>query len=208
MAKVSVYIDGFNLYHSIDESGRNDLKWISHKALAESFLAKGDELVRVVFFTAVLTWDHEKQKRHRNFIAAQKALGVEVIESNFKKATRHCKVMNRNCKRHEEKQTDVAIAVNMLEDALADACQRQVLISADSDQVPLFKKIREKKPLMELVLAAPPGRETEARELGALATKRSPLTFGRLATCRLPRNVHDANGNVVARMPALYLEGT
>lgn len=204
MAKVSVYIDGFNLYHAIDESGKNELKWISHKALAESFLKKGDELVRVVFFTAVLTWDHQKQKRHRNFIAAQKAVGVEVIESNFKKATRHCKVMNRNCKRHEEKQTDVAIAVNMLEDAMIGACDRQVLISADSDQVPLFKKIRQIQPQMELVLAAPPGRETEARELGALATKRSPLTFGRFERCRLPRNVLDAKGKTVATMPALY----
>ncbi len=41
MAKVSVYIDGFNLYHAIDESGRHELKWISHRVLARVFPAEG-----------------------------------------------------------------------------------------------------------------------------------------------------------------------
>lgn len=82
MSNVGVYIDGFNLYHAIDNTGRNDLKWISHKTLARTFLKDGDVLQRLAFFTAVLTWDHQKQRRHRNFIAAQLAHGVEVIESN------------------------------------------------------------------------------------------------------------------------------
>jgi hypothetical protein len=79
------------------------------------------------------------------------------------------------------------------------------LVTADSDQVPLLKKLRELGSPVRIVLAAPPGRESEARELGALAHARQPLTPGRLGTCRLPRDVLDAKGRKVATMPALYL---
>jgi hypothetical protein len=35
--------------------------------------------------------------------------------------------------RHEEKETDVAIAVELVADAFTDACHRALIISADSD---------------------------------------------------------------------------
>jgi hypothetical protein len=109
--RVGVYIDGFNLYHAIVDLNVSKLKWLNMDALARTFLGEDDELVHVTFFTAVLTWEMEKQQRHKNYIVAQKASGVRVIESNFKKVTKHCRTMDRYCKRHEEKQTDVAFAM-------------------------------------------------------------------------------------------------
>src|SRR5829696_9188995 len=38
MSKVACYIDGFNLYHSIDELRKPHLKWVNLWALAESFV--------------------------------------------------------------------------------------------------------------------------------------------------------------------------
>lgn len=177
--------------------GDQTIKWLSHMALARSFCAERDTLECVVFFTAVLKWDHAKQQRHRNFIAAQEAVGVEVVESNFRKKGRKGG--------HEEKQTDVEIALRMYRDAVERGINTQVLITADSDQVPTVKHIRDAAPETHIILAAPPGRKKVARELGAVVHQRKPLSFGRLFTCRLPRNVLGASGKVAASMPACYI---
>lgn len=206
MKQVNFYIDRFNLYHAIDAKKDPSIKWICYKTLAESFLRNDETLGSVYLFTAVLTWDPEKQARHVAFIRAQEARGVIVIKSKFKKSDRACRFTDSRCRQYEEKQTDVAIACTMLRDALCSGVSRQVLISADSDQVPTLQMIRAQAPQIEVTLAAPPGRETAARELGALARTRKPITVGRLQTCRLPRNVRDASGKTVATMPALYAE--
>ena len=83
--KVNVYIDGFNLYHAIDSLGDQRLKWLSLRTLSFSFIKPHEVLNHVRYFTAVLTWDKVKQQRHKNYIRAQKAIGVDVIESNFRK---------------------------------------------------------------------------------------------------------------------------
>ena len=36
--RVNAYVDGFNLYHAIDELGHNHLKWVNLRALCEQFL--------------------------------------------------------------------------------------------------------------------------------------------------------------------------
>ena len=195
---VGVYIDGFNLYHAVEKHSDQTIKWLNHKTLATGFCGPSEHLACVVFFTAVLTWNHAKQQRHRNFIAAQQAFGVEVIESNFRKAGQRGQ--------HEEKQTDVAIALRMFRDATEHKITKQVLITADSDQIPTVKHIKQAAPETHIVLAAPPGRETVARELGQHVHERRPLTFGRLMTCRLPHEIRDERNRIIAQMPAIYRE--
>ena len=204
MKNVNVYIDGFNLYHAIDALGDNRLKWINFHALGLSFLKPRERLNTVTYFTAVLTWSKEKRQRHRNFIAAQRALGVKVHASNFRKVSRHCRVMDRYCHRYEEKQTDVAFAMSVLADAMRGDFDRAVLVTADSDQIPLVRAIRSLFPEKAITLAAPPDRGRDARELGSIVHSRSPITEGRLRGSMLPRNVLNAEGVSVATMPSHY----
>jgi hypothetical protein len=79
-----VYVDGFNLYHAVAAMNDQRLKWLNFYSLAESYLKPNETLIRVYFFTAILKWNPEKQKRHKNFIIAQEAVGVQVVEANFK----------------------------------------------------------------------------------------------------------------------------
>lgn len=205
--RVCVYVDGFNLYHAV--AGLNDdrLKWLNFYNLAKSMLRPGEVLEEVYFFTAILRWEPQKQIRHRNFIAAQKAVGVTVVESNFKRVRKKCTVYDRICPRYEEKQTDVAISTTILADAMKNRVSRVILVTADSDQVPLARTMAEVFPEVTMTLAAPPGRADQARELGNVIRDRVPLTLGRLHAHRLPRDVHDKDGKKVATMPALYLNG-
>lgn len=204
MARLAFYIDGFNMYHALDGLAQAHLKWMSAQKLAESFMAEGDQLTKVYFFTAVLTWEREKQARHKEYIAALRATGCEVIESNFAKVRKHCRPMNRYCQRHEEKQTDVAIATTLIEDGLADLYDTAYLVTADSDQIPTAKAFRRLFPQKRLILATPPGRDGEARELGDHAHAVKPIKEGRLRGCTLPYEVTDTHGRVVARVPAPY----
>lgn len=205
--RVCVYVDGFNLYHAVAVMNDDRLKWLNFWSLSKSMLKPGEVLEEVYFFTAILKWEPQKQGRHKNFIVAQEAKGVTIVESNFKRVKKKCPLHGHTCPRYEEKQTDVAISTTILADAIKGRVDRVILITADSDQVPLARTMSELFPDIAMTLAAPPGRADQARELGDVITDRSPLTLGRLHAHRLPRDVHDADGNKVATMPALYLLG-
>jgi uncharacterized LabA/DUF88 family protein len=203
---VCVYIDGFNLYHASAQYDDPYLKWLNFRTLAESFCKTEEFLEQVYFFTAVATWNRDKELRHRNFIRAQKAKGVRVIESKFTKNKKFCIANDRYCKQYEEKQTDVSIAVTLLSDAVKNRMNRAILITADSDQVPLARAMKELFPAIGLTLAAPPGRASAARELGNEISHRVPITLERLHGHHLPKTVLDEAGKVVAQMPELYRE--
>lgn len=202
--RVRVYIDGFNLYHAIAGLKDQRLKWLNFWRLSETLLEEGEILDEVNFFTAVLTWNKEKQQRHVNFLNACRAVGVRVHEANFKQSHKVCLAYERQCKFFEEKQTDVAIAVMMVSDAIARNFDRAILITADSDQVPTARFIAQ-VPGVKLTLIFPPGRKTTARELSNIIPDRHELSLGRLLTCQLPRSVSNEAGRVVATMPALYM---
>src|SRR6185312_17046739 len=91
MNRVRVYIDGFNIYHAIDALKRPYLKWLNHRRLAETFLRDGERLDEVHFFTAVLRWNADKQRRHVNYLAALRAVNVTIHESRFTKVERQCR---------------------------------------------------------------------------------------------------------------------
>jgi len=203
VSRVRVYIDGFNLYHAIAALKDPTLKWLNYRLLSESLLRDGEILDEVNFFTAILRWDQEKQRRHTNFLAACRAVGVRVHEAKFKRSRKNCVTFNRECNFYEEKQTDVAIAIKVVSDAMRGDFDRAILMTADSDQIPTARFVAE-LPDRQLSLVFPPGRKAMARELSAIVQDRRELTMGHLMTCRLPRTVTDAAGRTVATMPALY----
>jgi len=161
MSRVCCYVDGFNLYHAIEALGCPELKWLNLTALARSFLQKKDTLGGVTYFTAVMKWNLAKAQRHREYIAALTASGVEVVESRFQKNGNYCNAYDRYCDFYEEKQTDVAFAVRVLSDAQRGICDRVLLMTADSDQIPLVPEIRERCPAISIEILAPPGRLRE-----------------------------------------------
>lgn len=204
MAKTAFYIDGFNLYHSIDALGNDRLKWLNLWKLAVSFLRPEDSLNRVMYFTAYMKWEPEKFQRHRAYVAALEASGVECIISEFQKTKRHCRQSNRSCGFHDEKKTDVEIATRILVDCHNGDIGRIILLTADSDQVPTVAAVRGVYTDTTITIACPPGRKRIARELCSVAHDFREISEGRLLQCLFPRDVKDENGKTVARSPAKY----
>lgn len=205
MSRVACYVDGFNMYHALDALGKPALKWLNLWALAESFLKSEEELIAVYYFTAIHTHDPKRCSRHKRYIDALRACGVAVVESKFQSVDRFCRKQQRSCPFLEEKQTDVAFATRLVVDAMENFMDRAIIVSADSDHVPAIKTVLEKRPLIGLTLAPPPGRMRSARELGSYISDRKEIMEGRISRCLLPRTVNRPDGKVAATCPSAYM---
>lgn len=199
MSRLSVYVDGFNLYHAIDHLKRPHLKWLDLWQLAELLKGDGEAVRSVHYFSAHATWLPDKFARHREFVAALKSVGVTIHLAKFKEKPRECKKCGARWIHHEEKETDVDIAVHLVADALRDQFDRAIIISADSDLAPAIKIVRALAPRKRLMVAAPPGRFGHARDL----KPKLEITPGRLGRCLLPSQIALPTGALATR-PASY----
>ena len=194
MARVSFFIDGFNLYHALENKNNNlqCFKWLNLRKLAESYLRKQDTLVDIFYFTALAYWDAGKVSRHKLFIQAQESFDVKTIYGEFKKVTKHCEKCDKNYKTHEEKQTDVNIAIKLFEQARLDTYDNAVILSGDSDQVPTIRATKANFPSKRIGVLVPPGRHTKL--LQQEADYYSKIKPYQLASSQLPDEITLANG--------------
>lgn len=202
--RVGVYIDGFNAYHAIAALNEPSLKWLDYMALART-LAKDGTVTRVVFYTALTPWSPEKRARHKDYITALDQMGVDIVESIFLRPSKWCDRQQRFCRNYEEKQTDVAIATDILADCFEDRVDKIMLITADSDQIPAVSRIRRVFPNKIVVLVAPPGRLTQARALGEACSGITELKVKMLRDHLLPHEIHKPNGKIAVRIPPEYM---
>jgi hypothetical protein len=91
-----------------------------------------------------------------------------------------------------------------LEDAIDNAFDRAIIISADSDHVPAIRRARVRAPRAQLFVAAPPKRRSRARDLMNVCNSGMEITQGRLARCLFPQVITDGNGNRLAMRPISY----
>ena len=92
MRRVFVYVDGFNLYHAINDLRDDSLKWLCLRRLSEGMISNREELRSVKYFSAYATWIPDAHARHRAYVAALQAEGVEFVPGQFKKKYLKCKV--------------------------------------------------------------------------------------------------------------------
>ena len=161
MRKVSVFIDGYNLYHAINNLGNNHFKWINLASLSKEFIQSQDEkIIRILFFTAFPSHKPlDVQERYSSYTTASKEMGVEIIEGKFKKKffMGYNKAgLYQQRETHEEKETDVNIALHILEDAYETISDKIILISNDSDIAPALRMAKTKNTTLKLNIVTPP----------------------------------------------------
>lgn len=203
--RVAAFIDGFNLYHAVHDIGREELKWLDLKKVVGCFTDPNvHEIVDVFYFSAYAKWLPEPYQRHVAYVRALKAMGVTPVLGNFKTRHRNCRKCGNSWVGHEEKESDVNIAVWMIRYAFEDIYDQAFLISGDSDLVAPLSFIREKFPEKKIKLICPPGRR-HSKELGKLATNRAKIKEVHLEQSRLPDVIHDAMGKPMINCPEKYL---
>lgn len=156
--KTSVYIDGFNFYHSIEGWIKNNeiALYPSLMALCEKKLASFPtqkhkfakiniekiDLHKIHYFTAMVAItddDLQKPSRQKEYNRALEKEGVEVTLGEFKQ-----KRDNTGKQKRTEKQSDVNLATRFVYDASTKKCNYAVIISSDTDFCGAIKFVLEK----------------------------------------------------------------
>lgn len=206
MNRTKVYIDGFNLYHAIDELNNtpskpfNYLKWLNLKALSEQIIKDDDLLVGVEYFSAFKKTNLDRFKRHEQYVKALEYFGVNVHLGVFKKKYHTCKVCKKEYQGWEEKETDVNLAIRLVDDAHTDQFDKALIITADTDLLPPAKLVKERFPDKQVIFVSPPKRMGRSRSLSPLFE----ITKGRLKKSLLPESEHTAEGEVIFQRPTEY----
>jgi uncharacterized LabA/DUF88 family protein len=203
--RVSFFVDGFNLYHSLCSALRKHpdqpVKWLDLQSLLSSTLYTLEgrcEMQDIYYFTAYAEHlsqkDPQKISRHKAYVRALTASGVKVVINHFKRKEVWDSFNGTQVTTHEEKETDVAIVCRVLRDAHLDLFDVAVVVSGDTDLRPLaetFREVYQGKALLfafpydrknsELIKVAPASFTFSAK---AYATHQFP------AKVRLPSNKH------------------
>lgn len=202
MVRVKVYIDGFNLYHSIAELGgnRNHLKWLNLWGLSNSLLREEETLQGVEYFSALKRTNIDRLKRHEQYIEALKYHDVTIHLGKFKKKFHRCRECNKTYTGWEEKETDVHIAVKIVEDAFTDQFDKAIIISADTDLMPPIDSVKSFFPEKNIVVIAPPKRMSRCRSMNPVYE----IPVSKLNHNLFPKTANDKNGDPAFMRPVEY----
>lgn len=160
-----VSVDGFNLYHSLVEAA-NDLKastkWLDLRSLCEAYLSVlgPDAILESIYYFSALAKHIDARRpgttlRHRNYVQCLQSTGVIAELGRFKYKTVRCPSCQTNNPHYEEKETDVAISVRMLELFFTDKADTVVLLSGDTDLAPAVRTAKNLFPAKEICFAFP-----------------------------------------------------
>ena len=173
MARVAGFIDGFNVYHAIDDQIKSNgklqfrrYKWIDYRTLCEQYLEASDHLGRVVWFTAYVKWKsaaaEAMKARHRVLARAMEERGVEVELGKFRPVTKKCLATCRQLfNTFEEKRTDVKIALWIYRLAALGEYDKAIIVSGDSDLLPALEMAHAEVPEISFVNVVPIGRTSQ-----------------------------------------------
>lgn len=196
--RIISFIDGFNLYHAICDLKQNHLKWVNLRSLSEAFIKPSqEELIDVYFFSAYATWKEQSHLRHIKYVQALEAVGVSAVLGHFKEKKRRCRECKNEFIAHEEKETDVNIAIKLLDLAHRKAFDKAFIITADSDLCPVINLITDSFKEIEISILVPPNRYRIAREL------RNSVTTHKIKQAHLENNlfsekiINGKNGKII-----------
>lgn len=210
LLRVITYIDGFNLYHGLRDSGLKRFYWLDMTALAANLLKSDQQLIFTRYFTARIAGPHpadspakaarlrDKRQRQSDYLDALCTReNFQLIEGHYLPKNKRCFQCGAQWTQHEEKMTDVNIATRLLVDAFNDAFDAAIIISGDSDLTPPVLAVREYFPDKRIVVAFPPRRHSVQLQRAAHAC----FTIGRakLRDSQLPDAVVTSNGVTLHR---------
>jgi hypothetical protein len=151
-------------------------KWLDICSLCRSYLPSiggSAQVERIYYFSALAQHlkavDPGKISRHRAFIQCLESTGIVVELGRFKPKEIWCNLCKKLLIRHEEKETDVAISVRLLEVFIKDECDTAVLVTGDTDLAPAVRTARRLFPAKSICFLFPYKRKN--RELDRLADR-------------------------------------
>lgn len=199
-ARVTAYIDGFNLYFGLKQARFKRYYWLDVAALARTLLRPGQQLVATHYFSARIRDNGRNAadlKRQNDYLEALAARGVRCHFGHYLEKPRQCRQCGAQWRDYEEKMTDVNIAIQLMTDAFDDAFDAALVISGDSDLTTPIRRVRERFPAKRVIVAFPPGRHSS--ELKRYANGYLTIGEDKLRASQLPAEIVKPDGFVLQR---------
>lgn len=210
LKRVACFVDGFNLYHAIADLSkagkqRHYLKWLDLRKLTQAFIRPTTETVADIhYFSAYATWLPDAHLRHKQYVAALESVKVTVKPGQFKQKNRSCKQCGANWIGHEEKESDVNFAVELLNRAWLEEFDRAIIVTADTDIVPVLQMVKRDHPALHLTAAIPEQRYGNALSLRNACHDSLRIKESHLLKSLFQENVVNGVGDTVAIRPQKY----
>lgn len=197
--QVVAYIDGFNLYHGLKEKHGKKYLWLDLEAMVNRLLQPDQVFNRVHYYTAAVRNDPPAEFRQQTYLDALRAhcRYVDIVLGRFQEKTARCKGCGRSWRTYEEKETDISIALGMVEDAVNQEFDTALLISGDSDLVPAVRAVKRLRPTAKIVAAFPPRRHSD--ELRRVVDANFTIGDAVIRHSLLPDEVRTPVGKVYTR---------
>ncbi len=206
MTKVISYIDGFNLYFGLKSKGWKKYYWLDLVGLSSSLLKPGQTLEHCHYFTARV---REPGSRSQN--AGRQSLWLDALDTlagqtshfgHYLQKTQTCRNCGFQWATHEEKMTDVNMAVQLISDAYENHFDTALVISGDSDLAPPIGHVLNRFSNKRVIVAFPPSRHS--KELRKTATAAFTIGEAKLRKNRLPDTITTAGGHQLQRPDEWY----
>ena len=135
--RVIVYVDGFNFYYGLKYSPKwKKYYWLDMVGLFEKFLKPNQILLEVKYFSARPDESGKNTRQWAFFQANKENPKFKLILGKYLKKEITCYNCGNIIHTHEEKETDVRIATQIVADAYEKNCDVAIIVSADSDMIP------------------------------------------------------------------------
>lgn len=201
--RIIALLDGYNLHHGLLSRFGHRMLWLDLERLILSLLKPGQQLVGITYFTARVRNDPAAVANQHTYLNALASAcpRVTVQFGRFQEKRWACRVCGATWRTYEEKETDVAIAVALVEAAATKSYDVALLVSADSDLVPAVHAARRLNPAGRLIAVFPPNRQSPVLARQVDASFR--LGDARIRSAQLFDRVIGRNGRVACR-PRLW----
>jgi uncharacterized LabA/DUF88 family protein len=206
LQRVITFVDGLNLYHAIDSLQRQELHWVDLRTLSKVFFnSRFEQLTDVFYFSAYAQHIAENfQKCQKAYLKALELTAVKPVLGHFKEKNRKCPSCTHRWIGHEEKETDVNIALFLLDSAYQNLFDHALVITNDSDLAPAIQITRKRFPEKRITTIAPPNYY-HSNELIKVSSDKARIRPEHLERCLLPSIVTDASRLISVSRPVEYL---
>lgn len=210
MNRASFLVDGFNVYHSARDA-RADLKgaptlWLDLESLLSSYISifgKEAKLEEIHYFSALARHIDAKRpgttKKHQDYIDCLRSTGVKIHLGRFKSKWVWCDTCKKNNRHYEEKETDVAISLKLMELFHLDTCDTAILVTGDTDLAPAVRMAVNIFPSKTICFAFPYKRKN--KELNSITTSSFLIRKERYAAHQFPDPYSGVSGRSINKPP-------
>jgi hypothetical protein len=198
MAKLNVYVDGFNLYYGAVKG--SPFKWLNIGALCQRMLPN-DAIQSIEYFTAIVSarpGDPGVPVRQQMYLRALRTIpNLTIVYGHFLTHSSRMVLTGTNpaqkvwVDKTEEKGSDVNIAAHLLRDAFKGIFEVAAIITNDSD---LLEPVRIVRQELNLPVGILNPHQHHSAALKSQATFMKRIRQSDVAACQFPTIMKDSKG--------------